>query len=408
MKDTAYPISSITGDFPILKRLVHNKRLVYLDNGATTQKPQQVIDAIVHYYSYQNANIHRGVHLLSQEATTIFEEAREKVRKHLNAKLTQEIIFTKGTTESINIVAHTFGKTLMSGDEILITGMEHHSNILPWQIICEEKKAVLSVIPVRDNGELDLEQAGKMLSKRVRLLSLTHVSNTLGTINPVKDLIARAHSQGIPVFVDGAQAIPHMPVDVRDLDADFYCFSGHKVYGPTGTGVLYARQDWQDKLSNYQVGGGTIKTVSFQKTVYADAPLRFEAGTPNMEGVIGLGAALDYINNLGLNAIHKHETSLLQLATEHLNKVSGMRIVGTANEKAAVLSFVVDGIHPYDIGVILDQQGVAVRTGHHCTQPLMDRYGIPGTVRASFGLYNTVEDVKTLVEGVAKAVKMLK
>jgi cysteine desulfurase / selenocysteine lyase len=405
----AFDIVKIRKDFPILSRKVNGKPLIYFDSGATAQKPQQVIDTIAKYYSEQNANIHRGVHTLSQEITTAYENARVIIQKHINAKHPHEIIFTNGTTESINLVASGFSKKFVNaGDEVLITEMEHHSNILPWQQLCEEKNAILKVVPINDRGELLLDEFKKLLSAKTKLVAITHVSNTLGTVNPVKEITSLAHTKNIPVLIDGAQAIPHMHVDVQDLDADFYCFSGHKVYGPTGIGILYGKEEWLRKLPNYQVGGGTIKTVSFAKTEYADIPLRFEAGTPHIEGGIGLAAAIDYINSIGLKAISAYEHQLLEYATEKLSVIEGVRIIGTAKEKASVISFAVDKMHPYDIGVILDQLGIAVRTGHHCTQPIMDKFGIPGTLRASLAFYNTKEEVDELIKGVVKAKQMLK
>jgi cysteine desulfurase/selenocysteine lyase len=405
----AFDINNIRNDFPILSRKVNGKPLIYLDSGATAQKPKQVIDAIEKYYSEQNANIHRAVHRLSQDITTIYENARTTVQKHINAKHVHEIIFTHGTTESINLVATTFGKKFVNaGDEILITEMEHHSNILPWQQLCEEKNAVLKVVPINSEGELIMDEFKKLLSAKTKIVAITHTSNTLGTINPIKEIISLAHANNIPVLVDGAQSIPHTKVNVQELDADFYCFSGHKVFGPTGVGVLYGKEEWLRKLPNYQVGGGTIKTVSFAKTEYADIPLRFEAGTPNIEGGIGLAVALDYINNIGFENISAYEHELLEYATEKLSVVEGLKIIGTSKNKASVISFVIDKIHPYDIGVILDQLGIAVRTGHHCTQPIMDKFGIPGTVRASLAFYNTKDEIDELVKGITKAKQMLR
>ena len=409
VKNSAISILDFRKDFPILSKQVNGKPLIYFDSGATAQKPKQVINAITNYYSQQNANIHRGVHTLSQEITTAYENARITVQKHINAKYSHEIIFTNGTTESINLVASTFGKIFINaGDEIIVSEMEHHSNILPWQQLCEEKKAILKVIPINDKGELLLDEYKQLLSPKTRLIAITHISNTLGTVNPLKEIISLAHTKNIPVLVDGAQAIPHINVDVQDLDADFYCFSGHKVYAPTGVGILYGKERWLRKLPNYQVGGGTIKTVSFTKTEYADIPLRFEAGTPHIEGGIGLASAIDYINAIGLGNISSYEHELTQYATEKLLAIDGLKIIGNSINKASVISFVLDGIHPYDIGVILDQLGIAVRTGHHCTQPLMDKYKIPGTIRASLAFYNTKEEIDALVKGVIKAKQMLK
>lgn len=408
-KNSTLDIHKIRKDFPILSRKVNGKPLIYFDSGATAQKPQPVIDVLTKYYSEQNANIHRGVHRLSQEITTAYENGRATVQKHIEAKHPHEIIFTSGTTASINLVATTFGKKFVNtGDEVVISEMEHHSNILPWQLMCEEKNAVLKVIPINQKGELLIDDFKKLLSSKTKIVALTHVSNTLGTINPVKEIIGICHSKNVPVLLDGAQAVPHMKVDVRDLDADFYCFSAHKVYGPTGVGILYGKEEWLRKLPNYQVGGGTIKTVSFSKTEYADIPLRFEAGTPHIEGGIGLATALDYINDIGLEKIAAYEHELLEYATEKLTAIEGLKIIGTAKNKASVISFLLEGIHPYDTGVILDQLGIAVRTGHHCTQPLVDYFKCAGTVRASLAFYNTKEEVDELIKGIIKAKQMLK
>jgi len=402
-------IQKLRQDFPILSKKVNGKPLIYLDNGATAQKPTQVIDAISNYYETQNANIHRGVHQLSIETTVTYENARVTVQKHLNAALSQEIIFTSGTTESINLLANSFGKKyIKAGDEIIISEMEHHSNILPWQILCEEKGAVLKVIPINDKGELLMDEYKKLLCDKTKMVAVTHISNTLGTINPVKEMIELAHEKNIPVLIDGAQALPHIKVDVQDLDADFYCFGAHKIFGPTGVGILYGKEKWLNEMPPYKVGGGTIKTVTFEKTEYADLPLKFEAGTPNIEGGIGLAAAIDYVNEIGLENICAYECELLEYATAKLSAIEGLRIIGTAKEKASVISFVIEEIHPLDIGTILDKQGIAVRTGHHCTQPLMQHFGIPGTIRASLVFYNTKEEIDVLVIGIEKAIKMLK
>ncbi len=400
-------VEKIRKEFPILTQQVNGKPLVYFDNGATSQKPKAVIDAIVKYYSEENSNIHRGVHTLSQKATEHYERARTTVQKHINAGSSQEIIFTRGTTESVNLVAHSFAKWINAGDEIITSQTEHHSNILPWQLLCEEKKAVLKVIPVNQSGELNYTEFEKFLSAKTKLIAITHVSNTTGVVMDVKKIINAAHAKKIPVLLDGAQAIPHMAVNVQDLDCDFYCFSGHKAFAPTGIGVLYAKKQWVDKLSPYQVGGGTIKTVSFAKTEYAEGPLRFEAGTPNIEGAIGLAAALDYINAIGLENISAYEHELLSYATEKLKKLPGLKIFGDVQNKAAVISFNVNNIHPFDIGTILDKQAVAVRTGHHCTQPLMEFFCIPGTIRASFAFYNTKQEIDVFITALEKAVKML-
>ncbi|MCX6296185.1 MAG: cysteine desulfurase [Bacteroidetes bacterium] len=401
-------IKKIRADFPILSHKVNGKPLIYFDNGATAQKPKSVIDAIGNYYSNQNANIHRGVHTLSQEITVAYENARSTVQKHLNAEHAHEIIFTKGTTDSINLVASSFGKKFISqGDEILVSVMEHHSNILPWQQVCEERGAILKVIPINMEGELIISEYKRLLTDKTKIVALTHISNTLGTINPIEELIALAHVKKIPVLVDGAQAVPHMKVDVQFISADFYVFSGHKLFGPTGVGVLYGKEKWLTEIPPYQVGGGTIKTVTFEKTEYADLPLKFEAGTPHIEGGIGLAAAIDYVNKLGLNNIAAYEHELLVYATEALGKINGVKIIGTAKEKASVISFIVEGLHPFDIGTILDQLGIAVRTGHHCTQPIMQFYGIQGTVRASFAFYNTKEEIDLFINGLERAIKML-
>lgn len=402
-------LQKIRADFPILSRKVNGKTLIYFDNGATAQKPLEVIETINNYYRNENANIHRGVHTLSQEITVLYENARATVQKHLNAKSPGEIVFTSGTTESINLVAHSFGKKFLSkGDEIIVTAMEHHSNILPWQQVCEEKGAVLKVVPINADGELIIDEYKKLLNNKTKIVAVAHISNTLGTINPVKEIISIAHTKNIPVLVDGAQAVPHTSVDVQDMDADFYCFSGHKLFGPTGVGILYGKEKWLNELPPYKVGGGTIKTVTFEKTEYADVPLRFEAGTPHIEGGVGLAAAIDYVNDIGLDKIAAYEHDLLLYATEELQKIEGVKIIGTAKNKASVISFVVKDIHAFDIGTILDQLGIAVRTGHHCTQPLMAHYCIQGTVRAAFAFYNTKEEIDEFIKALERAIKMLK
>lgn len=407
LSHTKFDVEKVRKDFPILSQRVNGKPLVYFDNGATAQKPKAVIDAIVKYYSEENSNIHRGVHTLSQKATEHYENARITVQKHLNAASDQEIIFTRGTTESVNLVAHSFGSWVKQGDEVIVSATEHHSNILPWQILCEEKKASLKIIPVNENGELMLAEFEKLLSDKTRVIAVTHVSNTTGVIEDVKKIISLAHRKNIPVLVDGAQAVPHMRVDMQELDCDFYCFSGHKVYAPTGIGVVYVKKNWLDKMPPYQVGGGTIKTVTFERTEYVEGPLKFEAGTPNIEGAIGLAAALDYINHIGLENIAAYEHELLQYATRKLKQIEGLKIYGDIENKAAVISFNVKDIHPFDIGTLLDKQGVAVRTGHHCTQPLMQFFCIPGTIRASFAFYNTKEEIDIFVAALEKAVRML-
>lgn len=403
-----FDVSRIRKDFPLLDVKVHGKPLVYLDNGATAQKPQQVIDAITTYYATQNANVHRGVHTLSQEATVLYDAARNCVQEQLNAASAHEVIFTKGTTDGINLLAATFENNFIRpGDEIIISEMEHHSNIVPWQILCEKVGAMLKVIPINDAGELIQAAYQSHFTPKTKLVAITHVSNTLGTVNPVKEMIAFAHERGVLVCLDGAQAVPHMKVDVQELDCDFYVYSAHKLFGPTGMGVLYGKEKWLTKLPPYQSGGGMIKTVSFQKTEYADLPHKFEAGTPHIEGAIGLAAAIRYVDEIGYEHIQKHEHELLAYATEKLSAITAVRIIGTAVHKAAVISFVVEGTHPFDVGTLLDKMGIAVRTGHHCNQPLMQRFGIPGTVRASFAFYNTFEEVDALAEGIKKAIKML-
>ena len=402
-------INKIREDFPILKREVNGKPLVYFDNGATSQKPQVVIDAITNYYTNENSNIHRGIHTLSQEATNAYEEARKKVQQFVNAKYSHEIIFTKGTTDSINLVASSFGKKyLKKGDEIIVSTMEHHSNIVPWQMICEEKGAILKVIPINDKGELLLDEFKKLLSNKTKLVAITHVSNTLGTINPIKEIITKAHSFNIPVLIDGAQAVPHTKVNVQELDCDFYAFSGHKMFGPTGVGILYGKEAILNDLPPYQGGGDMIKTVTFEKTTYNELPHKFEAGTPNIVGGIGLGVAIDYMNSIGISTIEAYEHELLAYATKQIKQIEGVRIIGEAKNKASVLSFLVDGTHPSDIGMIIDKLGVAIRTGHHCTEPLMNRLNVPGTARASFAFYNTFEEIDIFIAALKRAVNMLK
>ncbi|HMR19114.1 MAG TPA: cysteine desulfurase [Sphingobacterium sp.] len=403
-----YDIEKIRKDFPLLKREVNGKPLVFLDNGATTQKPQQVIDAIVNYYSDMNSNVHRGVHFLSQISTDAFEVTRRKIQHFINAQHDFEIIITKGATESINIITECFGKAFVSkGDEIVISAMEHHSNIVPWQMLCEERGALLKVIPINEKGELDMEQYVSLLSDKTKIVSVTYVSNALGTINPVKKIVDIAHAQDIPVLLDAAQAIQHKKIDVQELDVDFLVFSGHKMYGPTGVGVLYGKEKWLNAIPPYQGGGDMIKEVTFAKTTYNDLPFKFEAGTPNIEAGICLAAAIDYLEDIGLDNINRYEDDLLSYATEQLNGIEGLRMIGTAAQKSSVLSFVIDGVHPYDVGVILDKLGIAVRTGHHCAQPVMDQFGIPGTIRASLALYNTKEDIDALVAGIRRAIGML-
>jgi len=399
----------IREDFPILWTKVHGKPLVYLDNAATTQKPQVVLDALTRYYTEENSNVHRGVHFLSQVATQAYESSRTRVRQFLNAAHDREIIFTRGTTEGINLVAQSYGRThLRAGDEVIISAMEHHSNIVPWQMVCEEKRAHLKVIPINDAGELLLDEYERLLSDRTRLVSVVQVSNALGTVNPVSDIIGLAHSRGIPVLVDGAQAIPHLPVDVRALDCDFYAFSGHKLFGPTGIGVLYGKAARLEQMPPWQGGGDMILSVTFERTLYNSLPYKFEAGTPDMAGAVGLGATVDWLERLDWAAVHAHEQDLLEYGTRRLQEIPGLRLVGTAPEKAGVLSFVLDGVHPHDVGTILDREGIAVRAGHHCAQPVMKRFGVPATVRASLALYNTRGEIDALVAGLHRVREMFR
>jgi cysteine desulfurase / selenocysteine lyase len=402
-------VARIRKDFPILNRSVRGKRLVYLDNAATTQKPQQVIDRIVRYYTEENSNVHRGVHYLSELATVEFENARGTVKRFLNARDEKEIVFTRGTTESINLVMQSWGRThVRGGDEILISAIEHHSNIVPWQMLCDEKGATLRIIPVSDEGELLVDEYERMLNPKVRLVAVGHASNALGTINPIKRMIAAAHANGSLVLIDGAQGVPHMKVDVQELDCDFYAFSAHKVYGPTGMGVLYGKEALLEAMPPWQGGGDMILSVSYEKTTYNALPYKFEAGTPNIEGAVALAAALDYVSDIGLEAISAHEHDLHDYASARLREIEGLRLIGTATEKAAVISFVLEGVHPHDIGTILDQEGVAVRTGHHCAQPLMMRFKVPATGRASFGLYNTRGEADALVAALHKVIEVFR
>lgn len=399
-------IQKIRKDFPILERTVYGKPLIYFDNAATTQKPKSVVEAITEAYYSVNANVHRGVHFLSQQATELHEASRETVRKFLNARSTREIIFTRGTTESLNLLASSFGEGLQKGDEILISEMEHHSNIVPWQLLEARKGIRLRVIPLTDEGELQMDAFRNLLNERTRLVSITHVSNVLGTLNPVKEIVAEAHRHDIPVAIDGAQSVPHLPVDVQDLDVDFYAFSGHKLYGPTGVGVLYGKEKWLEKLPPYQGGGEMIQNVSFAGTTYNELPFKFEAGTPDYVGTTGLSKAIDYVTDLGLPQIEQYEHELTRYATDKLIQIPDLRIYGQAPQKSSVISFLVGEIHPFDLGTLLDRLGIAVRTGHHCAQPLMERYGIPGTVRASFAFYNTKEEIDTWVQGIERIRKM--
>lgn len=405
---TKFDVDTIRQVFPVLKREVNNKPLVYLDNAATAQKPQSVIDALSDYYSNYNANIHRGIHSLAEEATAAYEATRVTVQKFIGAASSDEIIFTRGTTEGINLVAYTWGrKNINAGDEIIISTMEHHSNIVPWQLLCEEKNAVLKVIPITDSGELIMDEYHNMLSSRTKLVSIVHVSNSLGTVNPVKEIIAAAHKIGAVVLVDGAQSTVHLDVDVQDMDCDFFAFSGHKVYGPTGIGALYGKRELLENMPVFMGGGEMIKEVTFEKTTFNSLPYKYEAGTPNIADTIALKVALDFVSANGREFSRQYETDLLNYATEQLETIPGLRIIGKAKDKISLVSFVIDKVHPQDIGVLLDNQGIAVRTGHHCTQPLMKRFGIPGTIRASFAIYNTKEEIDKLIAGLQKAVKML-
>lgn len=402
-----YDIQKIREDFPILDREVYGKPLIYLDNGATTQKPRQVVEAITDEYYSVNANVHRGVHFLSQQATELHEASRETVRRFINARSSNEIVFTRGTTESINLLASSFADSQMKeGDEVIVSVMEHHSNIVPWQLQAARKGIVLKVIPMNDRGELLLDEYEKLFSERTKLVSFAHVSNVLGTVNPAKEMIATAHAHGVPVLIDGAQSVPHMKVDVQDLDADFFAFSGHKIYGPTGVGVLYGKEEWLDKLPPYQGGGEMIQSVSFEKTTFSELPFKFEAGTPDYIGTTALAKALDYVSAIGMENIAAHEHELTLYAMQRLKEINGMRIFGEAEHKSSVISFLVGNIHHLDMGTLLDRLGIAVRTGHHCAQPLMIRMGIEGTVRASFGLYNTKEEIDMLAAGIERVSRM--
>ncbi|MCM0665277.1 aminotransferase class V-fold PLP-dependent enzyme [Flavobacterium tyrosinilyticum] len=400
-------IQKIRADFPILSQTVNGKPLVYFDNGATSQKPQVVIDAEVKYYQEINANIHRGVHTLSQLATDAYEVARGKVKDHINAKHAHEVLFTSGTTHGINLVSNGFASILKPGDEVVVSSLEHHSNIVPWQMLCEKTGAILKVIPINENGELIIEEFDKLLSDKTKIVTVNHISNALGVINPIKYIIDKAHAVGAAVLIDGAQAVPHLKPNVQELDCDFYAFSGHKMCGPTGTGILYGKEEWLNKLPPYQGGGEMIKEVTFEKTTYADLPHKFEAGTPNIAGGIVLGTAIDYLNEIGFDKIHEYENELLEHATKRLNEIEGIRIYGNTKNKASVVSFNIDGIHPYDVGSIIDKLGIAVRTGHHCAQPIMNFFCIPGTIRASFSFYNTKEEIDAMVDAVKKAQTML-
>lgn len=405
---TKLDVNKIRIDFPILNTNIYGHSLVYFDNAATTQKPNQVIDSISDYYKNYNSNVHRGVHHLSQMATDRFEEARRTVRDFINAESEKEIIFTRGTSDSINLIASSFGKAFVrKGDRVLITAMEHHSNIVPWQILCEDREAQLYVIPIDEKGELIFEEFEKLLDSDVRILALPYVSNSLGTVNPVKKIIEAAHSHGVPVLLDAAQAVQHIPVDVKELNVDFLAFSSHKIYGPTGMGILYGKEEWLEKIPPYQGGGEMIHTVTFEKTTYNELPFKFEAGTPNIAGAIGLDSALKYVTNLGIDSIHIYENKLYQYALEKLSSIKELTFIGEAKERAGAISFVIENTHPFDVGEILDKQGIAVRTGHHCTEPIMDQFKIPGTIRASFSFYNTKDEVDRLVLGLNRAKQML-
>lgn len=403
-----FSVREIRQDFPALRQQVYGKNLIYFDNGATSQKPQMVLDAINLYYSKNNANIHRGVHFMSQQATSEYEASRQYIQRYINAASSQEIIFTKGTTDGINLVASSFGSLLSAGDEIIISAMEHHSNIVPWQMLCERKQLQLKIIPVNSRGELKLDAFAELLSSKTKLVAVTHISNTLGTVNPLREIIDLAHNVGAKVLVDGAQSIQHTKIDVQDLDCDFFVFSGHKVFGPTGIGVLYGKEQLLEEMPPYQGGGDMIARVTFEKTTYNELPFKFEAGTPHIAGAICLGTALQYLNQFPIEEVERYERDLADYAQDLLSTFEGLRVIGTAKNKTSVVSFHVDGIHPFDIGTLLDKQGIAVRTGHHCTQPLMDIFGIPGTVRASFAFYNTREEIDTFIAAVEKSTTMLR
>ncbi len=407
MGSSPFSVHAIRELFPALRQQVYGKQLIYFDNGATSQKPQVVLDTLQKYYALENANIHRGVHYLSQQATTAYEQARRTIQTYIGAKSPDEIIFTKGTTDAINLVAFSFGELLKAGDEILITAMEHHSNIVPWQLLCERKGCVLKVVPITKKGELDLDAFDTLLNERTKLLAITHISNTLGTINPVQDLIQKAHRAGAKVLLDGAQSIQHLQIDVKQLDCDFYCFSGHKVFGPTGIGILYGKEEILEKMPPYQGGGDMIAKVTFERTTYNSLPLKFEAGTPHIAGAIGLGSAIEFLNSLDLEAAAAHELELTKYAQGILDTFEGLHIIGEAKNKTSVVSFTIDNMHPFDLGTLLDKQGIAVRTGHHCTQPLMDFFQIPGTVRASFAFYNTKEEIDTFVAALERSMQIL-
>ena len=408
LEQKPFNVREIREEFPALRQQVYGKNLIYFDNGATSQKPKLVLDAINLFYSKENANIHRGVHYLSQRATTDYEAARQRIQRYLGARKSEEIIFTKGTTDSINLVAFSYGSTLSAGDEILISAMEHHSNIVPWQMLCERQGCILKVAPINQRGELIMDEFDKLLSKKTKLVAITHISNTLGTVNPIKEIIQKAHAVGSKVLIDGAQSIQHMRINVKELDCDFYVFSSHKVFGPTGIGVLYGKEELLDRMPPYQGGGDMIARVTFERTTYNELPFKFEAGTPHIAGGICLGKAFEFLESVDMEAAERHERELAKYAEDMLDTFEGLQIIGEAKNKTSVVSFSLKGIHPFDIGTLLDKQGIAVRTGHHCTQPLMDFYGIPGTVRASFAFYNTKQEIDTFVEAVERSLSMLK
>lgn len=408
LQQKRFNVREIRDEFPALRQQIYGKNLIYFDNGATSQKPKLVLDAINQFYSKENANIHRGVHFMSQKATTEYEAARQRIQQYIGARKSEEIIFTKGTTDSINLVAYSFGHLLSAGDEILISAMEHHSNIVPWQMLCERQGCILKVAPINQRGELRMDEFERLLSKKTKLVSITHISNTLGTVNPVKEIIEKAHAVGAKVLIDGAQSIQHMHINVKELNCDFYAFSSHKVFGPTGIGVLYGKEDLLDRMPPYQGGGDMISRVTFERTTYNELPFKFEAGTPHIAGGICLGKAFEFLSSIDMAAAEKHERELAKYAEDMLDTFEGLQIIGEAKDKTSVVSFSVKGIHPFDIGTLLDKQGIAVRTGHHCTQPLMDFYQIPGTVRASFAFYNTKEEIDTFVAAVERSLSMLK
>lgn len=404
----SFDVEKIRKDFPILNQTVNGKRLIYFDNAATTQKPRSVINRLKEYYEFENSNVHRGVHRLSQVATEQYENARKYITGFINARSEKEIIFTRGTTESINFLSAVLEDLINAGDNVIISAMEHHSNLVPWQQLCKKKNAILKVIPVNEKGELDIEAYKNLITSRTKLVAVAHISNVLGTINPVKEMAAIAHEMGVFVLVDGAQATAHIDVDVKDLDCDFYAISAHKAYGPMGIGILYGKEQWLEKLPPYHYGGEMVDQVAFEETTFNDLPFKFEAGTPNVAGALGMEAALKYIDEVGIESIRHYEDELLEYATENIQIIDGVQVIGTARNKTAVLSFVVDGIHPYDLGTLLDQMGIAIRTGHHCAQPLVELFGLPGTIRASFGIYNTKEEVDIFTEALKRSIQMLK